>query len=108
MFIADWMLGIMLSQQGLIALLKESTSVYRINQNSEWASLSYEQQKMKMLTLADKYDSYQNGKYHVYWSQFKAIYSKSKRLKCRDFLPPVVIKLGKLLLNQFVNNSRNV
>ena len=26
--IADWMLGVMLSQQGLIALLKESTSVY--------------------------------------------------------------------------------
>ena len=94
--IADWMLGVMLSQQGLIALLKESTSVYRTNANSTWASLTKAQQKARMITLADKYDNYQNGKYHAYWGLFKMSLSK---YHWKDFVPPILIKWGKIVLH---------
>lgn len=71
LYIADWMLGVMLAQQGLIALLEQSTSVYRVNSQSQWASLSTEDKIKLQLELADMYDNYQNGLYHKYWMKFK-------------------------------------
>ena len=37
---ADWELGVMMALRGPIGKLKESTSVYRINSNGQWTSLS--------------------------------------------------------------------
>lgn len=37
---ADWELGVMMALKGPIGKLKDSTSVYRINSNGQWTSLS--------------------------------------------------------------------
>lgn len=36
---ADWELGILVSEYGIIGKLKDCTSVYRINENGEWTNL---------------------------------------------------------------------
>lgn len=93
--IADWMLGVMLSQQGSIALLKESTSVYRINANSKWASLSRKQQVKRMLELSKQYDKYQNGHYHIYWKRYRRkLINRNKRY----LMPPLLYKFLKILV----------
>ena len=78
LYIADWMLGVMLAQQGLIALFEQSTSVYRVNAQSQWASLATKDKIQLQLDLADVYDKYQNGLYHKYWSKFKKRIVKNK------------------------------
>lgn len=100
--IADWMLGVMLSQQGLIALLKESTSVYRTNANSTWASLSKKQQVKRMLELSKQYDKYQNGQYHIYWKRYRRkLINRNKRY----LMPPLLYKFLKILA-EFVKTNR--
>ena len=94
--IADWMLGVMLSQQGLIALLKESTSVYRTNVNSTWASLSEKQRVKKMLDLSKQYDKYQEGMYHKYWRLYR---NKLINKKKRYLMPPWLYDFLKLVVN---------
>ena len=92
--IADWMLGVMLSQQGSIALLKESTSVYRTNENSTWASLSEKQRVKRMLDLSRQYDKYQNGQYHIYWKRYRRkLINRNKRY----LMPPLLYKFLKIL-----------
>lgn len=92
--IADWMLGVMLSQQGLIALLKESTSVYRTNANSTWANLSEKQRVKWMLDISKQYDKYQNGQYHIYWKRYRRkLINRNKRY----LMPPLLYKFLKIL-----------
>lgn len=69
--IADWMLGVMLSQYGPIGLFEETTSVYRKNANSTWASKSHLSHVRTMIQLANKYDSFQQGLFHKNWRTFK-------------------------------------
>jgi len=91
--IADWMLGVMLSQQGLIAILKESTSVYRTNENSKWASMTSSQQKQNMYEGSIAYDNFQGGLYHAYWEAFRS--KLNYKITYKDYLPPVVFPLLK-------------
>lgn len=93
--IADWMLGVMLSQQGLLAILKESTSVYRTNENSKWAALSSAQQKERMYAGSIAYDKFQNGLYHAYWEIFRN--KLNRKITYKDFLPPFIFPLAKWL-----------
>lgn len=91
--VADWMLGVMLSQQGLIALLKQSTSIYRKNVKSTWAS-RYEKQRVKiMLDLSKQYDKYQNGQYHKYWMRYRRNLINKKK---RYLMPPSLYKVLKI------------
>lgn len=69
--VADWMLGVMLSQQGPLGLLQESTSVYRKNTNSSWASKSHFSQLMTEYRLSLEYDIFQRCKYHGLWVTFR-------------------------------------
>ena len=69
--IADWMLGVMLAQSGYIAKIKGSSSVYRVKSSGVWAGQNKWQQHFTMLKAADRYDGYQEGKYHAEWQQFK-------------------------------------
>ena len=103
--IADWMLGVMLSQQGLLAILKESTSVYRTNENSQWASLTKRKQYKRLLFLAKLYDEYQNGKYHEYWKHFIAKTKKRYRCKLRDYLPPFIYQLLKTTYSSIIKKK---
>lgn len=98
MSIADWMLGIMLSQQGLIAKLQCPTSVYRINSNSVWASLSKEQKDKSVIEYSKIYDEYQDGIFHEYWLTFQRNIGKRRHYKIRDFLPPIIYNMLKILV----------
>lgn len=69
--IADWMLGVMMAEKGLIGLTKESTHVYRIKASGVWAGNNRWQQHLVMLKDADMYDRFHNGKYHGEWVEFK-------------------------------------
>lgn len=69
--IADWMLGVMMAEKGLIGLTKESTHVYRVKASGVWAGNNRWQQHKIMLKDADLYDRFQKGKYHKEWSEFK-------------------------------------
>jgi glycosyltransferase involved in cell wall biosynthesis len=94
LYIADWMLGVMLSQQGLIGLLRESSSVYRANSNSQWASMDRKRQIKQLLDLSKQYDAFQNGKYHQHWKQYRrTLINKNKRY----LMPPLMYKLMKKL-----------
>ena len=96
--IADWMLGIMLSQQGFLAILEEPTSIYRINSNSQWASKSKENQTEILLKRAEEYDSFQNGKYHAYWGRFKQKILTRDNTRLEDYLPPFIVMLAKAII----------
>lgn len=69
--IADWMLGVMMAEQAPIALLAESSSVYRCKMSGVWAGQSKWQQHVTMLRNADMYDKFLRGKYHADWKEFK-------------------------------------
>lgn len=103
LYLADWMLGVMLVQQGPIGLFKKSSSVYRTNAQSQWASLSWLQKKILLLKLAKQYDAFQDRKYHEYWKQFikrtrKEMFSRKK------YLMPSW--LYRFLKNIFRNNKK--
>lgn len=69
--IADWMIGVMMAEYAPFALLKSSSSVYRVKDSGVWAGRSKWKQHKIMLEYADKYDAFQQGKYHDDWRQFK-------------------------------------
>lgn len=69
--IADWMLGVMMAERAPIALLADTSSVYRVKASGVWAGHSRWQQHKIMLRDANMYDHFQNGKYHKEWCEFK-------------------------------------
>lgn len=93
LYIADWMLGVMLSQQGLLAILKEPTSVYRLNSNSQWASLSNQEQKNELVRLSHEYDKFQDGKFHHYWE----IYRSNLNRREPSYLRKILRKIKSIL-----------
>lgn len=95
---ADWMLGVMLSQQGLLGLLKESTSVYRTNSNSMWASLNSEQKIDLQIKCIDQYDRFQENFYHQYWEEYKNKLLKRHSSSIKDYLPPFIKYFIKLFI----------
>lgn len=90
--IADWMLGVMLAQRGYIAILKESTSVYRVKASGVWAGQSLWQQHKIMIRYANMYDKFQNGKYHAEWREFKRHCWQEVRRNWMHYLPKWVQK----------------
>ena len=89
LYIADWMLGVMLSQQGLLAILKEPTSVYRLNSNSQWASLSKQEQKKELIRLSHEYDDFQKCKFHHYWEIYRNNLTKKKSTVFRKMVKKI-------------------
>ena len=85
--IADWMIGVMMAEQAPIALLAESSSVYRIKASGVWAGRSKWKQHKIMLHYADMYDRFQNGKYHTEWQQFKSLCWRDVRRNLMHYMP---------------------
>lgn len=96
--IADWMIGVMLSQKGYLALLKLSTSVYRKNANSKFASLSIDEKIKSQFDEADLYDNFQNHVFNSYWCQFKKRLSKQNKTSVKSYIPPFLVTLLKFIL----------
>ena len=100
--IADWMIGVMLSQQGYLALLKLSTSVYRKNNCSKFASLSNQEKVKTQLVEAKIYNEYQNKKFDLYWFEFNRRLIKSSKKSVKLYLPPILVRIIKLFIPPFM------
>ena len=85
--IADWMIGMMVAEHAPIALIKESSSVYRIKSDGVWAGSSKWQQHIDMIKEADMYDKYQKGKYHAEWKEFKRHCWQDVRRNWMHYMP---------------------
>lgn len=101
--IADWMLGLVLSQNGFISILKELMSVYRIHNNGEWSKMSIKKRNERLIEIIDSYNQYLEYKYNKEFTLYKKTLvepSKPKLLNYPivDYLPPIIIYTFKLLL----------
>ena len=85
--IADWMLGVMMAQKGSLGLLKESTSVYRVNANGVWAGSGRWKKHFVMLRDADIYDTFLNKEYHKEWKRFKQNCWRNVRHNWMHYMP---------------------
>jgi len=100
--IADWMLGLVLSENGPIAILEELMSVYRVNNYGEWSKLNTKAKNQRMLKLISDYNKYLGRRYD---REFRAFERSIKNpltaslinLKLIDFIPPIIIQLLKLI-----------
>ncbi len=90
--IADWMLGVMMSESAPIALLSETSSVYRVKASGVWAGHSRWQQHKIMISYANMYDHFQNGKYHKEWCEFKQKCWQDFRHNWMHYMPEWVQK----------------
>lgn len=93
--IADWMLGVMLSQRGYIGIIKGSTNVYRIKSSGVWAGRSKWKQHRILLRYADMYDRFQDGKYHAEWNEFKQNCWRELKRNWMHYMPKWVQRLNK-------------
>jgi len=63
MEIADWMLGMAVSEYGLIGILSGVMSVYRIHRQGNWAGQTKKNQSTLIAKAVDKYDAFFQYKY---------------------------------------------
>jgi glycosyltransferase involved in cell wall biosynthesis len=71
LYIADWMLGLALSEYGSLAIMKDVMSVYRSHESSEWSKMSLYEQVKKTLPLVDQYNDFLENRYASEFSQLK-------------------------------------
>ena len=72
----DFLLGISLAEFGNLGILKESTSLYRGNSNSLWASMSSCKRILRAFNHFRLYDKLYDYKYHTYWLTSRKRYIK--------------------------------
>lgn len=85
--VADWFIGVMLVQRGHIALLGDTSSVYRVKASGVWAGRSKWEQLQGQLRGADKINQYQNYKYDAEWQEFKRSLWRGVRHNWMHYLP---------------------
>jgi glycosyltransferase involved in cell wall biosynthesis len=98
--IADWILGMVLSQNGYISILKELMSVRRVHDKGEWSKMSIQKRNESIVNYIDIYNKYLDFKYDKEFSVYKKrLYesTNSKKTNIIDFIPPIFIHLVKLL-----------
>jgi len=69
--LADWMLGMVLSENGPIAILKEIMSVYRVHNNGQWSKMDAKNQIDRTLALIDQYNQYLGYRYDAEFNSNK-------------------------------------
>lgn len=74
MHVDDYLLGILMTRKGNIAILQEPTSVYRCNPNSMWASLPLIDRIKWNWRLSKIYDNYLQKQYHELWKTYRKNY----------------------------------
>jgi glycosyltransferase involved in cell wall biosynthesis len=103
--IADWMLGMVLSQNGYISILKELMSVRRVHDDGEWSKMSVKKRNENLLNCIDSYNKYLAFKYDKEFSVYKRRLNESNSLKqinSIDFIPPIFIYVFKLLFPKII------
>lgn len=100
--IADWMLGLVLSQNGYIAILKELMSVYRIHNNGEWSKMSIKKRNETLFECIDSYNKYLEYKYDEEFNFYKKSLNERSETKLInypiiDFIHPKIVYTFKRL-----------
>lgn len=82
---ADWELGAFMAQYGTIGILKESTSVYRVSENGQWAGLAENEKRKRLVRDVRAMDSFFEHKYHAYCRkyEFKICHPRLQSIKNR-------------------------
>lgn len=75
----DFLLGVMMAQYGNIGIMRETTSLYRCNKQSMWASLSPREQFKRNIHFAKVYDKFQDGKFHSLWKECRKKLRKQEK-----------------------------
>lgn len=99
---ADWLMGMIMAEHGLIAILPETTSVWRISGKSAWTGLKGREVRKRMINGYRKANEYFDYKYNDTINKaIKTWMHPSLNIKSwRDFVPKVLIRIGKLLLGR--------
>ena len=114
----DWMLNIVVAQQGLIGYIPDVMSVYRLHSAGTWTQKSQNEKIQDTINLMEVYDKYLEYKYTAEFSEHKnrlsamlhpvdAVVEQRKVLfkhKIQNYIPPIIIMLLKLLLPPKIKN----
>lgn len=111
----DLMINISIGDFGFLARINSPMSVYRISCTGAWQKLSHEQQLQGMIDTVDTYDKVLRGRYAEYFSKKKrllkeqlAAISKPPRRPVKDYLPPLLICIIRLMMPPaFISRLRN-
>lgn len=68
---ADWELGAFMAQYGDIAILKGSTSVYRISSKGQWAGLTVKEKEKSLIADLKAMDEFFDRRYHGLCQKYK-------------------------------------
>ncbi len=97
----DWLLGLELCKHGYIGKLKTPTSVYRINKNSKWASMTAEQQINENVARTERYDNFLEGIYHDSFVKLRheLLHGRETRFgRIKRWLPPFLVYMFKWII----------
>jgi len=106
--ISDWMLGMVLSEHGPIAILKDVMSVYRIHNGGLWSKMSATEKNEYVIKLIDQYNQYLEGRYSAPFAQYKQSLVQDQARsgqRLREFVPPILIHVVKLLVPPVILKS---
>ena len=78
-YMDDFLLGISMAEYGYIGVLKNSTSVYRCNENSLWASMPLFKRFVRGLRHIRLYDKLLDYRYHSFWMVSKKRFLRTYR-----------------------------
>ncbi len=98
--VSDWMIGMVLGQYGLLAILKEPMSVYRVHGGGQWSKMTKQEQTDSLIRIIDQYNQYLGYKYDKEFSAYKnkLVQPAGNHYALSDFFPPIVIYAIKLLI----------
>ena len=104
---ADWLLGMFMAQYGLLAVLSEPTTVYRINKNGQWSGLTEAKKREKLIDACYQYNEFFDGKYTEYFNELQQkLTKKENKVRKRDWLPPILKYLFKLFIPENVRKYK--
>ncbi len=110
LYIADWLLSIVLSKHGFVAVFKQATSVYRVHDKGEWSKLNKAKQLQQTFDNINDYNKFLNYQYHKEFEICKkelnpSFFYRLKRLPIKDFIPPILnLFIPKVIHKLFQNN----
>jgi glycosyltransferase involved in cell wall biosynthesis len=103
-WIADWMLAMAVGHHGLLVKLKDTMSVYRVNDAGQWGGKSKEEKNKLILKNIDNYNKFFNYQYNAEFTKNKNSILNTKKTirkqKFKDALPPFLIEILKLIIPQ--------
>lgn len=105
MFVADYMIGIMMSRCGLVAVLKNPTSVYRNLSEGAWTSKSEKEKTEDLLKRSRLYDEFLKFEYHNDFVILQNRLMGKHKFSIRDLVPKFLVDLCKWVFPPIILNQ---